>query len=158
MIQSVTVESLPARRVAAIAHTGSYQELGPVFQRLAGWAARRGLFARGCSMLGVYYDDPRTTEPSKLRSEACVEVDDQCPGDPAAGITVKSVPGGRYAVGIHKGPYQKLGESYAWLSDQWMRQNAHDPADGPCYEVYLNNPQTTTPDELLTAIHVPIRK
>ncbi|VAX35667.1 hypothetical protein MNBD_PLANCTO03-209 [hydrothermal vent metagenome] len=30
------------------------------------------------------------------------------------------------------------------------------PAEGPCFEVYFNSPMDTKPDDLLTAIHVPI--
>jgi AraC family transcriptional regulator len=158
MVQNVSVQDLPARRVAAIEHTGPYQELGPRFQRLAGWAFQKGLFAKGCAMLGVYYDNPRTTEASKLRSAACVDIDDAFNGDAAAGITVKTIPGGRYAAGTHKGPYDRLEESYLWLFTQWLPQNGHEAADGPCYEIYLNNPQTTPPEELLTAIHIPLKR
>lgn len=117
-----------------------------------------GLFAKGCATLGFYYDNPRTTEACKLRSAACVDIDDAFTGDAAAGITVKMISGGPYAVAMHKGPYEKLIESYTWLFDQWLCQNGREPAEEPSYEIYLNNSQTTPPDQLLTEIRLPLKK
>ena len=41
-----TIIERPAMRLAAIAHRGPYQEIGPVFGRLADTARAAGLFAR----------------------------------------------------------------------------------------------------------------
>ena len=59
------------------------------------------------------------------------------------------------AVATHKGPYDRLGESYTWLFDTWLPRQNLTPA-GPCYEIYLNNPMNTKPEDLRTAIYIPI--
>jgi len=40
---------------------------------------------------------------------------------------------------------------------QWLPANNWEPGQGPCIERYLNNPQQTAPEDLLTDIHVPLR-
>ena len=38
----------------------------------------------------------------------------------------------------------------------WMRERSLIIAPKPCFEVYLNEMESTPPEDLLTAIHVPI--
>ena len=57
----------------------------------------------------------------------------------------------------HLGPYAELGVAYRWLYGQWLPTSGREPADGPPFEVYLNNPEDTPPDELITEIHIPLK-
>src|ERR1017187_1184738 len=56
---------------------------------------------------------------------------------------------------MHKGPYETLGRAYQMLHGAWLPQSGRELRDVPCFEVYLNSPQSTHPEELLTLIHVP---
>ena len=67
------------------------------------------------------------------------------------------IPGGEYAVATHRGPYEGLGDTYAFLMGEWLPAHDHEPAQAPCFEVYWNNPQQTRPADLLTEIYVPLR-
>ncbi|MBN2446689.1 MAG: GyrI-like domain-containing protein, partial [Phycisphaerae bacterium] len=104
---------------------------------------------------GVSYDDPEVTPPDKLRYDACIVVDDKvrASGD----VGVQTIGGTRYAITTHKGPYECLSETYAALMGQWMPANGQEPGCGPCLEVYLNSPQNTPPEQLLTDVHVPLK-
>ena len=78
----------------------------------------------------------------------CVPV---APGATAGGdVALETVPGGRAASTVHKGPYTALGETYAALQ-AWMAANGHTPS-APVREVYLSDPQTVPAAELLTEI------
>jgi len=73
----------------------------------------------------------------------------------ASGRVVQgAIPGGRTAVTVHKGPYETIGETYNALTAFIAKSKA--VPKGLCYESYLNDPQTTRPEELLTEICFPL--
>lgn len=152
----VEVKDCPARRLAAIRHVGPYTGMGNAFQQLMGWAGPRGMFGPQTEVVGVYHDDPRTEPAETLRGDACLTAPPGFEGDADANITVADLPAGRYAVGTYKGPYERLPEVYHWFFSTWLVESGHEPAEGPCFEVYRNSPMDTKPEELLTAIHVPV--
>ena len=159
-MMQVEIKQTPARRLAAMRHIGSYHDIGPVFERLYGWAAASGPLGADTEAIGVYYDDPRAQAPETLRSDACMTCGPAFTGDEAAGVRVIELDGGDCAVSVFKGPYQRLDEAYQWLYANWLPTElpklGREPAERPVYEVYLNDPQSTAPEELLTAIHVPL--
>jgi len=59
---------------------------------------------------------------------------------------------------MHHGPYERLGETYAALFGQWLPANGREPGGASCsYEIYLNDPNSTPPEELLTEVCVPLK-
>lgn len=152
----VELTDCPARRLAAVRHVGPYIQVGSAFQQLFAWAGPRGLFGPGTEVVGIYHDNPRTTPPEALRADACLTAPPGFEGDAAAGVGVVEIPAGRYAVGVHRGPYERLAEAYNWFACTWLAASGHTPDARPCFEVYLNSPMDTKPDDLLTAIHIPI--
>ncbi len=151
----VRVEKLNPKRIAFLRHVGPYAGIGEKFQRLCAWAGSKGAMGPDTEVLGVYHDNPEVTPPEKLRSDATLTVDD---GVTAEGdVQVGEIAGGPYAIATHKGSYAGLMESYRWLYGVWLPQSGHDPADAPCFEKYLNSPEDTAEDDLLTEIHVPLR-
>ncbi|NLX25410.1 MAG: GyrI-like domain-containing protein [Lentisphaerae bacterium] len=56
------------------------------------------------------------------------------------------------------GSFNKLSETYAALCGRWAPANGCEIRSLPSYEVYLNAPDETPEDELLTDIYVPIEK
>ena len=77
-------------------------------------------------------------------------------------VTVGEVPGGKALRFIHKGPYPKLMETYGkiteWMTANGMLQTEADWAKYmPMWEEYVNDPESTPADELITQIYVPLR-
>ncbi len=70
-------------------------------------------------------------------------------------IKVSEIPGGRAATCLYVGPYSDIGPAYNALS-QWMKENGHEPT-GVAYEMYLDDPDQTPPEELKTQILFPLR-
>src|ERR1700693_4472369 len=64
------------------------------------------------------------------------------------------IPGGRVASTIHQGSYDDVGPAYAAILT-WMDENGCEPA-GPPREYYLNDPEITKTEDLLTEITFPI--
>jgi AraC family transcriptional regulator len=63
---------------------------------------------------------------------------------------------GEYAAATHKGPYERLGETYAQVCGQWLPGSGRELRSAPGLEFYLNSPQMTPPGELLTRICLPV--
>lgn len=142
----VTVKNQPELRVAGIRHIGPYHEIGRTFGRLGGMVAAP---PAGAQMIAVFHDDPDTTPPDQLRSDAAITL----PGRASTpnGLIEQRVPAGRYASVIHRGPYEELPKVWAQLKKDWLPANGHH-AGQPGYEVYLNDPRTTAKPDLLTEI------
>jgi effector-binding domain-containing protein len=76
-------------------------------------------------------------------------------------VTVGEVPGGQALRFIHEGPYPKLMETYGqiteWMKAQGMLESEADWAKYmPMWEEYMNDPESTPAEELITNIYVPV--
>ncbi|MEZ5126615.1 MAG: GyrI-like domain-containing protein [Thermoleophilia bacterium] len=72
---------------------------------------------------------------------------------PSGDVQLEEIPGGTMASTTHHGPYSSLGAAYGDLQ-AWMVANGKKPS-GPCREVYLNEPDKVSPEEILTEIDWP---
>ncbi|MFE0879908.1 MerR family transcriptional regulator [Streptomyces smyrnaeus] len=78
-------------------------------------------------------------------------------GAPAAeSAAVDLLPGGMFARATHLGPYAQMPlTAHALLA--WCAEHGHDPA-GPLREVYVSDPATTPPEQLVTHLLVPVHE
>ncbi len=155
MTYSVEIRKKPHQPLIGIPHKGSYMEIGQAFERLYAWAAGRNLIGPETSSIGIYYDDPDSVAQEELRSFAALSAS----GDVELDETIerRDIPAGDCAVLLHKGPYSDLHKSWRWFYSEWLPTSGREPTDAPCYEVYLNDPRTVQPTELLTEICMPIK-
>jgi effector-binding domain-containing protein len=72
--------------------------------------------------------------------------------DPA--LEVKNLPGRRVACLVHKGSYETIEPAYAKLYEYVIREGFE--LSGPMMDLYLNDPNTVAPGEVLTEIQAPI--
>jgi AraC family transcriptional regulator len=70
---------------------------------------------------------------------------------------VTDVCGGEYASTVHRGSFDRLAETYAWLALDFMSREGRSMRKAPCVEIYLTPPERTAPDELITEVLVPVR-
>ena len=75
---------------------------------------------------------------------------------PQGDIGVQTIAGAEYAVMTHFGAYDKLGDSYAKLLGQWLPRSGRSLRTTPCFEVYLNSPECTDSEDLITDIYAPL--
>lgn len=145
----VEMRDVPAVRLAALAHKGPYLEVGRAFEQLGALMSARGLWGDVRGMSGVYYDDPNAVDAADLRSHAGVV---WAGADVPEGLEEVGLPAGRAAVLTFKGPYSGLKAAYDHLFGVWLPGSGQEAADVPVSENYLNAPQDTAPDDLLTEI------
>lgn len=151
----VTIRTEPAIRLAALPHKGAYFEISRAFQKLSAVMASRDLFRSAGRMIAVFYDDPQSVPEPDLRSHAGFEITGQ--PDLSAPLEDVTLPGSRQAVLTYKGPYAGLPAAYDELFGIWLPQSGEEPADTPSFEVYLNSPMDTAPEDLITELHLPLK-
>jgi effector-binding domain-containing protein len=97
--------------VASIRHTGPYQELGPVYQRLTEWLQQNKVTPRGF-IREIGYDNPMQTPPEKCRQEVCVPIAESVKSD--KDIELKALPVKTVITVVHKGgmDFASLGPAY----------------------------------------------
>jgi AraC family transcriptional regulator len=147
-------EAFTRTTVAFIRHVGPYAEVGQAWQRLFGWLMPHGLFRPGAATIGICLDCPEITDPEKLRYDATVTVPDHAKGEGEVGI--QTIEAGEYAVALHQGSYDRLADFYTRICGEWLPWSGRELASAPSLEHYLNNPQMTPPEQLLTRVFLPL--
>ena len=152
----VEISELKALRVASVQHVGPYNQIPLAFERLGGIVNNRpDLFQHpDAGMIAIYHDDPESTAPEQLRSDAGIVV--PAGATLPAGLTDLTVPAGRYARTVHIGPYEKLGDVWMRFMGEWLPASGHRVGNGASFELYKNDPRTTPKAELRTEIYVSI--
>lgn len=101
--------------------------------------------------IGISFDDPNVTAPSRCRFYACASVQKQI--TPKGEFGTIQLPKGKYAVYTLRGSYSGLQNLYNHINLHFNYKLRF----GLAYEEYLNNPQNTTEKKLITKIHIPIK-
>lgn len=149
------VKQVPKIRVAYVRHVGPYAEADSAWNKLLACKVLR--FDADTKLLGVCYDDPEITEPAKIRYDACVTVANDFQVPVGSGIEIKEIGGGKYVTTTHLGPYATLYQTYRTLVGKWIPQNGFECRAEPPFEIYVNNPQETSPEELITQIYIAVK-
>jgi DNA-binding transcriptional MerR regulator/effector-binding domain-containing protein len=118
--------------VAAVRMKGRYQDCGQGFSRIG---RALGRFIAGPPFLLHHDEEYRDTDAD---FEACFPMKPQAQSKAAAGIDVRTLPGGRCFTLRHKGPYDQLGPAYARILGTLKAQGC--AVLMPTREVYLKGP------------------
>ena len=153
---------------------GDYMTVGTEFEKLAASAVLNGWMPDVQAFTGIYLDDPAFVSREILRSFIAIRCDRttvelnkvEFPEASVLGHRqprvgeerIYSYPGGLYAILLHRGPHALLEQAYSWLYSVWLPASGYEIRDLPCSENYLNSPNDTVPDELLTEVCVPLAK
>src|SRR5262249_43101704 len=141
-------------RVAFMRHLGPYGEVGATWDKLLPFIGKEGLLGGEGLFIGICHDDPEVTPAAQIRYDACVTVPDDFV--PVGEIGLRIIAGGLYAVTTHFGSYRSLDTTYTKLLGQWLPRSGWMLRFAPCFESYLNDPQTTESSELLTDVYAPL--
>ncbi len=127
---------------------GLSQELGKAYGEIMQLLGSQGVQPAGAPFAIYYNMDMKDLD---------VELGFPVAGAFKAGGRVKPgvLPAGRTAVCLHKGPYETIADSYNALT-AFIQKSGATPRGLSC-EFYLNDPQTTAPQELLTEINFPLK-
>lgn len=154
------MQTLPPMHFVSVRHIGPYHEIGASFERFMEWGGPAGILgSENAEFCGMYLDDPGSVPPQELKSDAGVayvgEFEIKPEDAERYGLQQSTLPGGRYAVYRHIGPYSTMG-------DGWMRFMEAISGSGiecgavPPFELYKNDMETTPEAELITDLHMSV--
>lgn len=112
------------------------------------------LLGKETTAWGIGHDNPLLTPSEKLRCDACISWKDKRVV-PTGEIMYKTLGGGRYAVFLHQGAYETMGETYRVIGD-WIVANKIRVNGAPMFRYLNRSPRRTKSENLRTDIYVPI--
>ena len=133
---------------------GKYGEDEPykiAWDKLANFLKSNDALSEKTRFIGISFDDPNVTMTDKCRFYACASISKSI--RPTKEFGILQLRKGRYAVYTLKGSYSKLQEFYntIGISSEYLLRH------GVAFEEYLNSPQNTKEDDLLTKVFIPIK-
>ena len=137
----------PEQTVFGIRRFTPVSQFHDLFQELRREIAQRGLKQAGAVQM-LYHSENFDYENADVEVQAVVE--------PGPGATVKpAYP--TCATVLHKGSYDGIPGAYEALA-AWMADHPEYRICGPAIDRYLNDPDTTPPEQLETGLLFPIEK
>lgn len=151
------VIELEPKKAIYIRLNGDYSSLdySGVWSRLWNYVKENKLFSAGIEHIGISYDDPKVTESTKLRTDACLVI--QKPVEPKGEIGVKEISGGKFLVFTYIGPYENLETVFNTIYGKYLPESGYELRVEHGFEKYVNNPNRTAPEKLKTEIYLPIK-
>ena len=115
------------------------------------------LMREGREFAGICWDEEQHVAEKDARYDAALLLDKDSENiDVPSGMKLGTLPGGRYARFIYQGPYSNLALAFDQALTRWAAPSGAKLRRAPYLEVYLNNPETTPPQDLKTAILIPV--
>ncbi len=155
MDTKIEIKEMPEFNVIYCRHTGQFNQIGKVYEKLMKWAGPRGLlnFPK-TKTITVYHDDPAITTIDQVRQSACITVENDVKVDGEFGkMRLKS---GKYAVGHFE--IDEKGFEKAWNTMcLWFTESGYQPGEGHPYELYYNSPDEDTKRRFNLDICIPVK-
>ncbi len=147
-IEIVTTEPRTAMAVRQKARTEEIPSvMGGIFQELVPY------FQKGVRCVGPPFAMYHSWSDDGTDMEVGFPISG--PGVNEGRVRTIEMPAVRAAMAVHVGPYDRLMESYERMLS-WMKENGHEP-ESYMWEEYLNSPEDTPPEELMTRMYWPIK-
>ncbi|AHE66299.1 AraC family transcriptional regulator [Legionella oakridgensis] len=149
-MMDVIIRTIEAKRLAIIEHRGNPKTMGESVNKLIHWAKSQSinLKPKAGEAFGFAYDDPKTTPAAEFRFDLGITVPEQLQLKGA--VVEKRLPTGRYAVALHKGSRDTIGNTVYGLYRDWLPRSNEELGNLPCIFCYYNFDHEVAETELLT--------
>lgn len=146
----VVIKNIQAKRLAVVEHQGPVESLGDSLTKLIHWSKSQtmGVRLKAGEAFGFAYDDPKITNPQEFRFDLGIMVPEQL--KLTGEVVEKRLPSGRYAVTLHKGSRDHIGETVYALYRDWLPHSGEKLGDLPCIFCYYNFDHEVAETESLT--------
>jgi effector-binding domain-containing protein len=119
------------------------QLLGESYMKIMQYLGEQGEAPAGAPFVGYF-----SLDMQNMDVEIGIPVSKKLPEK--EDIKASEIPAGNYASSIYTGPYDKIEPAYTVLTE-WAEENGYQTS-GIAYELYIDDPGVTPPDELRTQI------
>lgn len=147
---NVMIKNMHERRLAVLEHRGDPKHVGESVNKLINWAKAQPISVKpkAGEAFGLAYDDPKITPAAEFRFDLGLTVPSQLKlqGE----IIEKKLPAGRYAVAVHKGSRDNIGDTVYHLYRDWLPQSGEELGEFPCIFSYYNFDHEVAETELIT--------
>jgi len=140
-------------QVAFIRYRGPYDMIPKLMEEIIDWITNKNLNMTGM-IYGAYFNRPEDVPPKELFYEIGASFEGTANDE--GNVQVKIIPEHTVIATMHNGPYDKVGPVIEGLAKYAIKNN-YDII-GPVTEIYLNNPNDTKPQDLLTEVQFPVIK
>jgi AraC family transcriptional regulator len=128
---------------------------GEAFGKLMGFLSEHQLTAQMQACIAIYPDEVEIGKPARFDAGA-IFADGVAPAA-TGGLAYQTLPGGRWAIFRHIGPYENLWQTWRAALRDWLPTSGQEMRDAIPYEVYVDAPSVVAPEQLRTDIYIPIR-
>jgi len=138
MKMDVVIKEMKTRRLAVREHRGDPRKVGESVNQLMSWAKAQSmdLKPKAGESFGFAYDDPKTTAADEFRFDLAITVPEHV--KLSGCIVEKRLPAGRYAVAMHKGSRENIGDTVYSMYRDWLPTSEEELGDLPCVFSYYN--------------------
>ena len=105
--------------------------------------------------IAIYPDEPEVGQ--EVRFDAGVIFVEGIEPTAEEGLAYQTLPGGRWAIFRHVGPYDTLWQTWHAIYRDWLPASGHELRDTDPFEVYVDDPSQVAPKQLRTDIYLPIK-
>ncbi len=156
MAEEITLVEVPPIHVLGIRRKGHYSIIPVLLGQIFEFAMRNRVHIAGMPTFLLHAKSHEEAVETDQAGTADIEVVVAVEGTVRAGGEIRSysLPGGKMARLIHRGPYEETGQSYQRIMDWIAKKGLH--VNGPIREIYHNNPMEVKPEDICTEILVPV--
>lgn len=150
------IKQIAEKEVLFVRRSGPYAEAAATaWSALMGFAYQKKIITAETELIGISHDDPQITPETLIRYDACITFSGNL--RPEGDVGTQTISGGRYAVFLHRGPYEEMGHTLQGIFAGWLPASGARLRECPGFEVYLNrDPRRTKPANLRTEIWLPV--
>ena len=151
-----TIKEVPRMRALSKRERGTYGEtipklIGELMKELFSPDNQRNLVKMNGALMTLYHDHEYKDEDADI--EVAIPVTGKVSiHDPD--IEVRNISGAKVLSLVHRGPYETVGVGWTKLHEHMVAEGLE--IVGPIRELYLNDPNDTPQDELMTELQAPI--
>jgi effector-binding domain-containing protein len=152
----IKIVDVEPQLVAGCTKVGHYKMIAELLPKIYEYASAKGAQFTGPPVFVCHEVTVEKVMEADKKGTANVEVAAPIAANIPETDDIKcyTLPGGKMAKTIHKGPYEECGPTYEilykWISDQGKT------ITGPVREVYLNDPREVGLENAITEIYAPI--
>lgn len=147
---NIEIRNIDKIRLAVIEHRGDPKFVAESVNKLISWAKAQtiDLKPKAGEAFAIAYDDPKTTPAAEFRLDLGIKIPENFKLN--SDVVEKYLPAGRYAVAMHKGSRDKIGDTVYPLYREWLPSTTEQLGDFPCVFAYYNFEHEVPETALLT--------